>query len=576
MAQGTYVVEVDWNDDLDYGDTGEDITSRVLDLRFSRGRDNSSSLAVVSTAGRLQALLNNDSKDYSPFNTSSPLTGNLLPRRKIRVRITAPVNGTMWTGWITEIIPDSQAGPSRRVRIKANGALAFAGEHESTVPMRTSRRTDQAIGDILDSVGWASAVTITSSSVANPSNILCAAVHTMSTGDTVIIAGHSGSTPDINGSHTVTVVDTLNFTIPVNVTVGGTGGTLDVNRHLSTGQTTMTRWWTEQRALEAMREVELTEGGFLKEDKNGAIAFEDRHHRLVTTTSTTVQDTFTDAASPTLPYVAITEEDPLPQIYNDFRTEVTIYTVESEAVLWTLAATGSDSPKIEPGAVRRFLATYPNPSAADNAVAVNAWSTLVENTDYEANSQASGGGDDKSGVLTIAVETYATQQWIAITNTDSAAVFITLLQAKGTPVTGSDPIGVTAFDTASQDSYEKRTWPTDTQFLPDIDEAQEWCDAFLSTFKDPLALIGITYSASRDTNAFTAMRDLDLSHRITLVANNGAGLGINGAFLIEAEHHVISSAFDHQVTYLLSPSTTYAGFWALDVSALGTETKLAY
>jgi len=69
------------------------------------------------------------------------------------------------------------------------------------------------------------AITITSSSVASPTNILCATPHGLISGDTVTIAGHSGSTPSINGVHTVTVVDTLNYTIPVNVTVGGTGGT---------------------------------------------------------------------------------------------------------------------------------------------------------------------------------------------------------------------------------------------------------------------------------------------------------------------------------------------------------------
>ena len=69
------------------------------------------------------------------------------------------------------------------------------------------------------------AVTITSSSVANPTNILCAAPHGLLSGDTTTIASHSGSTPSINGVHTVTVVDTLNFTIPVNVSTGGTGGT---------------------------------------------------------------------------------------------------------------------------------------------------------------------------------------------------------------------------------------------------------------------------------------------------------------------------------------------------------------
>ncbi len=69
-----------------------------------------------------------------------------------------------------------------------------------------------------------SAISITSSSIANPS-VITSAAHSLQTGDTVLIAGHSGSTPDINGSHVVTVISTTTFSIPVNVTTGGTGGT---------------------------------------------------------------------------------------------------------------------------------------------------------------------------------------------------------------------------------------------------------------------------------------------------------------------------------------------------------------
>ena len=65
---------------------------------------------------------------------------------------------------------------------------------------------------------------ITSSSVANPSNILCDEPHNLKTGQSVTIADHIGGTPDINATHVITVVDSLNFTIPVNVTVQGTIG----------------------------------------------------------------------------------------------------------------------------------------------------------------------------------------------------------------------------------------------------------------------------------------------------------------------------------------------------------------
>jgi hypothetical protein len=64
---------------------------------------------------------------------------------------------------------------------------------------------------------------ITSSSVANPS-IITTAAHSFVSGDFVSISGHSGATPNINGTYAVTVLSSTTFSIPVNVTVGGTGG----------------------------------------------------------------------------------------------------------------------------------------------------------------------------------------------------------------------------------------------------------------------------------------------------------------------------------------------------------------
>lgn len=76
--------------------------------------------------------------------------------------------------------------------------------------------------------GWAAAaVNISSSSVADPTVITTATEHGLQAGDLVIIASHSGSTPSINGAHAVVAAPTpTTFTIAVNVTVGGTGGTV--------------------------------------------------------------------------------------------------------------------------------------------------------------------------------------------------------------------------------------------------------------------------------------------------------------------------------------------------------------
>ncbi len=77
-------------------------------------------------------------------------------------------------------------------------------------------------GDIRYPMGMLS--DILTSSVANPTTITTSRPHGLDTGQTVVIQSHSGSTPSINGSHTVTMTGLYTFTIPVNVTVAGTGG----------------------------------------------------------------------------------------------------------------------------------------------------------------------------------------------------------------------------------------------------------------------------------------------------------------------------------------------------------------
>jgi len=68
---------------------------------------------------------------------------------------------------------------------------------------------------------------ITSSSLANPTTITCPVDHGMVNGEIILITGHSGSTPSLNGGNGYAITSTglKTFTIPVNVTGAGTGGT---------------------------------------------------------------------------------------------------------------------------------------------------------------------------------------------------------------------------------------------------------------------------------------------------------------------------------------------------------------
>ena len=56
----------------------------------------------------------------------------------------------------------------------------------------------------------------------------------------------------------------------------------------------MTKYYFSGKALSALRQVESTEAGFIRETNDGKIAFEDRHFRLTNTKSKTSQATFAD------------------------------------------------------------------------------------------------------------------------------------------------------------------------------------------------------------------------------------------------------------------------------------------
>lgn len=96
------------------------------------------------------------------------------------------------------------------------------------------------------------AVAIVSSSVAAASVITTAVPHGLATGDTTAIAGHTGSTPAIDGSRVVTVLTPLTFTIPLQVTVAGAGGT--VTRTVAAPLITLADAKLHVRALETTAE----------------------------------------------------------------------------------------------------------------------------------------------------------------------------------------------------------------------------------------------------------------------------------------------------------------------------------
>ncbi len=167
MATANYRVLVDWNNDGDFADAYDDITADVIELSYSRGRDQNSQLVGRSIAGVLTVRLRNRDGKYNSFKATSPIYGSILPNRKVRLETdddfpyTFPVvfAGTaLWSGFLDSIEPLPRADRQHEAVLRAVGPLSILRNTiMSSIPPQTSIRTDTAIGLILDAAGWPAA-----------------------------------------------------------------------------------------------------------------------------------------------------------------------------------------------------------------------------------------------------------------------------------------------------------------------------------------------------------------------------------------------------------------------------------
>jgi hypothetical protein len=112
------------------------------------------------------------------------------------------------------------------VTYQVSGALDDGGVILQSATPKTvdwNTKTDGASVDYTLDPGQ-TVIPITSNTLANPSVVTTPVPHGLTTGDIILISGVITSNPTINGQRTVTVISTTSFSVPVNVTTAGTGG----------------------------------------------------------------------------------------------------------------------------------------------------------------------------------------------------------------------------------------------------------------------------------------------------------------------------------------------------------------
>ncbi|MFT2016288.1 hypothetical protein ACMA1D_10660 [Streptomyces sp. 796.1] len=157
MTDATYTFSIDWDDDGDFGDAGENVSARVLGLRqavgFRSGRDEARALSAVAP-GETSFELDNESGDYSPDNPGSPLAGRLTPGKRVLVQATHQgVTRDLFQGYVDdfELLPDRE---SRSVKLSVLDMLSKFREAQPSTALFRSVQTGAAIHALLDVMGW--------------------------------------------------------------------------------------------------------------------------------------------------------------------------------------------------------------------------------------------------------------------------------------------------------------------------------------------------------------------------------------------------------------------------------------
>ena len=150
---------VDWNNDGDFSDTGENVTARALGgqgLTIAYGRDQDRAFSPARP-GQAAFRLNNNSRDYYPDNSSSPLYGNLVPGRPVKITATQDAaTTTIYRGFLDDYTLSPNRG-DRAVTMSCLDLMArFQQANPLSTPLYASIRTGDAIGYILDALGWPS------------------------------------------------------------------------------------------------------------------------------------------------------------------------------------------------------------------------------------------------------------------------------------------------------------------------------------------------------------------------------------------------------------------------------------
>jgi len=334
-------------------------------------------------------------------------------------------------------------------------------------------------------------------------------------------------------------------------------------RELDDGQDTVPfAWFYRRNLLASIQEVEESERGFFYINKKGKATFEDRHHRIKpphTSSVLTISDTMVD--------MVYSLDDSL--IFNEVIVAANPRVETAEIDIWKREATV----RIEAGATETIWANFVDPETGRSEPASSVI-TPVAYTDYEANSEEDGTGDDLTLDITVAFTAFAKSAKLEITNNASVTAYITYLRIRGRLIRTFYKITRKAEDSSSQAEFQKRTLDIDLAWQQKPQVAKDYADFMLSQLKQPVGNVKITLTNSTNS-LLTSILEREISDRITV---NETKTGLSADYYIgRMIHHVTLGSSFHTCIWVLENVDQFGGqWWILDYSELDVATRLAY
>lgn len=147
---------VDWNNDADFGDSNEDVSTYLQSASVRRGR---SSVNDEFSPGSMTVELDNQTGLFSPFYAAGALYGSILPGRAIKLEaVHSAVTYPVFYGYVTDYQQSRTPDGRPSVVIQAFDAFDVLRLGEIRTELLETVTVDSAIGTFLDDAGWSASL----------------------------------------------------------------------------------------------------------------------------------------------------------------------------------------------------------------------------------------------------------------------------------------------------------------------------------------------------------------------------------------------------------------------------------